>query len=52
MLDSEGNVIHEGMGEIYQVGEEGKAVYNSFLHLSCEKYPCVKEVNATLPYGG
>lgn len=52
MLKKAGNVIHEGRGQIYPVSRPTEVVYNSFLALSCEVYPCVVKINATLSYGG
>ena len=51
-LEQESNVIHEGRGQIYEVGHPENLAYNSFLPLTCSQYPCAKRINATIPYGG
>lgn len=52
LMQSRGNVIHEGRGQIYEVDRPDNVAYNSFLGLQCESYPCHVKINATLPYGG
>lgn len=51
-LESESNLIHQGRGYIYELVKPSITASNTYITLSCDSYPCITKVNATLSYSG